>query len=109
MCQPMKMIRAIIRPEKETEVLTALERSGFSAMTKIDVLGRGRQRGIKIGSAKYDEISKLMMLLVVEDQDLERAMDIIKVSARTGNFGDGKLFITPVERVLTVRTGEEGL
>ena len=102
----MKMIRAIIRPEKESDVLTALERSGFSALTKWDVLGRGKQRGIKIGSARYEEISKLMLMLVVEDRDVERATDVIKISARTGNFGDGKIFVTPVEQVVTVRTGE---
>lgn len=105
----MKMIRAVIRPEREGEVATALERAGFSALTKMDVFGRGRQRGIKIGSARYDEIAKLMLMLVVEDKDAQRAVDIIKISARTGNFGDGKIFVTPVERVLTVRTGEETL
>lgn len=105
----MKMIRAVIRPEKETDVATALERAGFSAMTKADVYGRGKQRGIKIGSAKYEELAKLMLMLVVEDQDLERAIDIIKVSARTGNFGDGKIFVTPVEKVLTIRTGDAKL
>lgn len=109
MRKAMKMIRAIIRPEKETDVGTALERSGFSAMTKSDVFGRGKQRGIRIGSARYEEISKLLLMMVVEDHDLERALDIIKVSARTGNFGDGKIFVTPVERVLTIRTGEEVL
>lgn len=102
----MKMIRAVIRPEKETDVITALERSGFSAMTKMDVMGRGKQRGIKIGSAKYDEISKLMLMIVVEEKDLERAMDMIKISARTGNFGDGKIFVTDVEDSVTIRTGE---
>ena len=105
----MKMIRAVIRPERETEVTTALERAGFSAMTKLDVMGRGKQRGIKIGSAKYDEIAKLMFMLVVEDKDAERALDIIKISARTGNFGDGKLFVTPVEDVITIRTGDRTL
>jgi nitrogen regulatory protein PII 1 len=105
----MKMIRAVIRPDKEGDVLTALERSGFSALTKWDVLGRGRQRGIKIGSARYDEIAKLMLMLVVEDMDAERALDIIKISARTGNFGDGKIFVTPVERAVTIRTGERVL
>jgi len=105
----MKMIRAIIRPEKESDVLTALERSGFSAMTKIDVLGRGKQRGIKIGSARYEEIAKLMLMLVVEEKDVERAVDIIKISARTGNFGDGKIFVTPVEETITIRTGEKAL
>lgn len=105
----MKMIRAIIRPEKESGVLTALERSGFSAMTKIDVLGRGKQRGIKIGSARYEEIAKLMLMLVVEEKDVERAVDIIKISARTGNFGDGKIFVTPIEEAITIRTGEKAL
>lgn len=105
----MRMIRAIIRPEREAEVVTALERSGFAAMTKWDVLGRGRQRGIKIGSAKYEEIAKLLLMLVVEDEDVERAVDIIKISARTGNFGDGKIFVTPVEETHTIRTGEKVL
>ena len=105
----MKMIRAVIRPEREIEVVTALERSGFSALTKMDVLGRGKQRGIKIGSAKYDEIAKLMLMLVVEDKDVERAVDVIKISARTGNFGDGKIFVTPVEEAITIRTGEKVL
>ena len=104
-----KMIRAIIRPEKESDVISALEKAGFAAMTKADVYGRGKQKGIKIGSAKYEELSKLMLMLVVEDQDLERAIDIIKVSARTGNYGDGKIFVTPVEKVLTIRTGEATL
>ena len=102
----MKMIRAVVRREKENDIAQALERSGFSALTKIDVFGRGRQRGIKIGSAKYEEVAKLMLILVVEDKDFERAIDIIKTSARTGNVGDGKIFVTPVEQVLTVRTGE---
>lgn len=102
----MKMIRAIIRPEKEGDVITALERSGFSALTKSDVFGRGKQRGIRIGSAKYEEISKLMLMMVVEDKDVDRAVDIIKVSARTGNYGDGKIFVTEVEKAITVRTGE---
>ncbi len=105
----MKMIRAIVRREKENDIALALERAGFSALTKWDVLGRGRQRGIKIGSAKYEEVSKLLLMLAVEDKDLERAIDIIKISARTGNFGDGKIFVTPVEEAVTIRTGEKGL
>lgn len=105
----LKMIRVIIRPEKEGEVIAALERSGFSAMTKTDVLGRGKQRGIKIGSAKYEEIAKLMLMLVVEEKDVERALDIVKISARTGNFGDGKIFVTPVDDAITIRTGEKAL
>lgn len=102
----MKMIRAIVRREKENDVVLGLERAGFSAMTKMDVLGRGRQRGIKIGSARYEEIPKMLFLLAVDDQDLERALDVIKISARTGNFGDGKIFVTDVEKAVTVRTGE---
>jgi nitrogen regulatory protein PII 1 len=75
-------------------------------MTKSSVLGRGKQRGIKIGSARYDEIAKLLMMMVVEDKDMERAVDIVKTSARTGNYGDGKIFVTDVEQALTIRTGE---
>ena len=105
----MKMVQAIIRREKENDIAQSLERSGFSAMTKWDVLGRGKQRGIKIGSAKYEEMPKVMVMIVVEDKDLERAIDILKVSARTGNYGDGKVFVTEVEDVCTIRSGERTL
>ena len=105
----MKMIRAIIRPNKETEVIENLENEGFVSMSKMDVYGRGKQRGVTVGDVHYDELPKTMLLLVVEDQDVRKACEIIQKSARTGKPGDGKIFITPVESSYTVRTGEPGL
>jgi nitrogen regulatory protein PII 1 len=105
----MKMIRAIIRPNKEPKVVQALESEGFVAMTKMNVIGRGRQKGIRVGTVCYDEIPKVMLMLVVEDAMAPRAIDVIQNSARTGNIGDGKIFVTDVHEAYTVRTGEKGL
>jgi len=105
----MKMIRAIIRPERETEVLSHLEAEGFYAMTKVPVLGRGQQRGIQVGAVSYDELAKLMLILVVEDADCPRVVKAIEEGAHTGHPGDGKIFIQEVRQVCTVRTGTQGL
>jgi nitrogen regulatory protein PII 1 len=103
----MKMIRAIIRLEKEEQVVEALAKAGFPAMTKTDVTGRGRQQGIQVGSALYDELAKLQILLVVDDDKLESAVSTILDNAKTGNFGDGKVFVTNVENVYTIRTSKK--
>ncbi len=105
----MKMIRAIIRPNKEEKVMENLEKDGFVSLTKMNVFGRGKQKGIRVGTVCYDEIPKVMLMLVVEDGDVERAVNIIQNSARTGNIGDGKMFVTDVLEAYTVRTGEAGL
>lgn len=101
----MKMVRAVIRPEKEENVLKALDQAGFPAVTKMDVRGRGRQKGLKIGNVVYDEIVKIMILLVVEDSMADKAVSVISQSARTGNFGDGKIFVTSMTSSMTIRTG----
>lgn len=100
----MKMIQAIIRPEKEREVVDALEKTGFHAFTRLDVFGRGRQKGLIAGPVRYEELAKVYLMVVVEDQELERALSAVKISARTGNPGDGKIFITPIEEAYTIRT-----
>ena len=105
----MKMIRAIIRPNKETEVIEKLENEGFISMSKMEVYGRGKQRGITVGDVHYDELVKTMLMLVVEDDEAKKACELIQNTARTGHAGDGKIFITPVEDAYTVRTGEQGL
>ena len=105
----MKMIRAIIRPNKEYEVVENLEKEGFVSLTKMNVFGRGRQKGIRVGTVCYDEIPKVMLMLVVNDNDVQKVVNIIQNSARTGNIGDGKMFITDVLETYTVRTGEAGL
>ena len=105
----MKMIRAIIKPEKAEDVVDALEKEGFISLTKIDVFGRGKQKGIQIGSTVYDELPKVMLMIVVEDEQVENIVNVIGDSARTGNIGDGKIFITVVEETYTVRTGKREL
>jgi nitrogen regulatory protein PII 1 len=105
----MKMIRAIVRPEKEDAVVKSLEEAGFPALTKCDVLGRGKQKGLQIADSVYDELAKSYLLMVVEDAQLPRALEAIHGAARTGHFGDGKIFVTTVEQAYTIRTGKEGL
>lgn len=102
------MVRAIVRPEKTDEVLSALMDAGFPAVTKFNVAGRGKQRGIKIGEIHYDEIPKVMLICVVDDKDKEFVLKTIMESARTGAkgaFGDGKIFVSPVEEMYTISSG----
>ncbi len=106
--QIMLMIRAIVRPEKSDEVLAALMDAGFPAVTKYSVAGRGKQRGIKIGDVTYDEIPKTMLMMVVKDEDKDFVIQTVMDTARTagkGAFGDGKIFVSPVEEVYTVSSG----
>ncbi len=105
----MKMVRAIIRPEKAEKVVDALDEAGYVALTKMDVIGRGKQKGIQLETIYYDEIPKLMLMLVAEDKAIDQIVDIINENAFTGNIGDGKLFISPVEEAYTVRTRTKGL
>ncbi len=105
----MKMIRAFVRPEKEQEIVLALEGAGFPSLTKMPVFGRGKQKGLQVGPVHYDELPKTLLMMVIDDEEETRVIDIIKEKARTGFIGDGKIFISAVERAYTVRTGEEGL
>ena len=105
----MKMIRAIIRPEKAEEVVDALDDAGHVALTKMDVIGRGKQKGIQLESIYYDEIPKMMLMLVIEDSEINKIVDLISENAFTGNIGDGKLFVSPVDDAYTVRTRSKGL
>jgi len=105
----MKMIRAVIRPEAVDRVSDSLEAGGFTALTRIEVFGRGKQKGIKVGNVVYDNLPKTMLMLVVGDEDQEKAVNIIEESAKTGNIGDGKIFVTAVEEAYTIRTGQRGL
>lgn len=104
----MIMIRSIVRPEKVDDVLAALMEAGFPGVTKMSVVGRGKQRGIKIGEITYDEIPKELLLTVVKDQDKDFAIRTIIKAARTGEkgaFGDGKIFVVPVEEAYTISSG----
>jgi nitrogen regulatory protein PII 1 len=104
----MLMIRSIVRPEKVDAVLAALMDAGYPAVTKVSVVGRGKQRGIKIGEVTYDEIPKEMLITVVPDRDKDFVITTVIKVARTGekgSFGDGKIFVSPVEEVYTVSSG----
>ena len=102
----MKMIRAFIRPEKEQEVVQALEGAGFPSLTKMPVFGRGKQKGLQVGPIHYDELPKMLVMMVVNDSEVDRVVNLMIDKSKTGFVGDGKIFISPVEAAYTVRTGE---
>ena len=108
----MLLVRAIIRPEKTDEILDELMSAGFPAVTKMDVFGRGKQKGIVAGEVQYDEIPKVMLMFFIKDEDKDDMVKIIMRMAKTGgegNYGDGRIFISPVVDAYTVSTGKQGL
>ena len=106
----MKMIQAIIRPEKLDDVKKNLEENGFVPMTIIEVKGRGEQKGIKLEyrgtKMEVDLLPKVKLELVVNDEDADKIIAIVRGAARTGKVGDGKIFVLPVEMMCKVRTDE---
>ena len=108
----MKKIEAIIKPFKLDEVREALSDIGVSGLTVTEVKGFGRQKGHTelYRGAEYvvDFLPKVKVEIVVADSLLERAMEAIITAARTGKIGDGKIFVTGVEQVVRIRTGESG-
>ena len=97
----MVLVRSIIRPEKVENVLKAVSKAGFNAVTKMDVYGRGKQKGLQIGS-----------LMVVEEEKKDELIEVIMNAARTGengNSGDGRIFVTPVTEAYTISTKLKGL
>lgn len=105
----MKMIRAILRPDKVEEVINSLSDAGYVALTKMDVIGRGKQKGIQLDNIYYDELPKVMLMIVTPTEKIDDVVGIINEEAFTGNYGDGKIFISPVEEAYTVRTRSKGL
>jgi len=108
----MKKVEAIIRPERLEQVKRALEEKGFVAMTVSEVKGRGEQKGITLQfrgrTMDIDLLPKVKIEMVVKDDVVDAVVDTIVKAARTGRYGDGKIFVMPVEKVVRVRTGEEG-
>jgi nitrogen regulatory protein P-II 1 len=106
----MKMIKAIIKPERFEFVKKALEDKGFISMTISEVKGRGEQKGITLqyrgGLMTVDLLPKIQIEIVVKEKDVDILLAIITESARTGKIGDGKIFVIPVEKSLRIRTGE---
>lgn len=108
----MRKIEAIIKPAKLNVVKDALNEVGIKGMTVTEAKGFGRQKGKKeiIRGAEYkvDFLSKVKLEIVCKEEDTEKILDIIIANAKTGEIGDGKIFIYPVEEVVRIRTGERG-
>jgi nitrogen regulatory protein P-II 1 len=106
----MKMVQAVIRPEKTDAVMKNLEERGFIAITITEVKGRGEQKGITLEyrgkKMEVNLLPKVKLEVVVRDEDVEAVTGVIKAAAKTGKVGDGKIFILPVEKMLRVRTDE---
>jgi len=108
----MKKIEAIIKPFKLEEVKENLGLIGIHGMTVIEVKGFGRQKGHTelYRGAEYivDFLPKVKIEIVVRDEDLDKAVESIQSTAKTGRIGDGKIFVTDLEQVVRIRTGEAG-
>jgi len=106
----LKKIEALIRPERLDQVKKALEDKGVVGMTVFEVLGRGEQKGIKLQyrgrTMEVDLLPKLKLELFVSDEDVDPVMKTICEAGRTGKPGDGRIFVSPVEKSGKVRTGE---
>ena len=108
----MKMVQAVIRPEKTDAVMKNLEERGFIAITITEVKGRGEQKGITLEyrgkKMEVNLLPKVKLEVVVRDEDVEAVIGVIKSAAKTGKVGDGKIFVGPVDEAVRVRTGERG-
>ncbi len=108
----MKLITAVIKPFKVDDVKDALKASGIVGMTVGEVRGFGRQGGhtetYRGSEYKIDFVPKIQIELVVDDNAVDSTVDTIKSSASTGKIGDGKIWVTSVDRLIRIRTGEEG-
>ena len=109
----MKRVEAIIRPFKLDEVKIALVNAGVVGMTVSEVRGFGRQKGQteRYRGSEYtvEFLQKLKIEVVIEDDQVEAVVDQIMTAARTGEIGDGKIFISPVDQIVRIRTGERNL
>lgn len=109
----MKLVTAIVKPFMLEDIKAALEQIGVLGMTVSEVQGYGRQRGHTevYRGAEYsvDFVPKIRLEVVVDEEQVEKTIDTVVQAARTGKIGDGKVWVTPVETVVRVRTGERGL
>lgn len=105
----MILIQAIIRPEKILDVTEALAEAGIQALTKVPVIGRGQQNGLKVGDISYKDLPKEMVQTIVEEEMKEVAVKAIMDAARVGagNHGDGRVFVIPVTESYNIRTGDK--
>jgi nitrogen regulatory protein P-II 1 len=109
----MKKIEAIIRSEKLEDLREALDAKGTSAMTVTEVKGRGTQKGItlewRVGEYRVEFIPKVKVELVVDDKQVEMVIGVILSVCSSGKIGDGKIFVSPIEEVVRIRTKENGV
>ena len=109
----MKKVEAIIKPFKLDDVRESLSEIGITGMTATEVKGFGRQKGHTelYRGAEYvvDFLPKVKIDIVISDEQVDRCIEVITDAARTGKIGDGKIFVTSVEKVVRIRTGEEDL
>jgi len=107
----MQMIEAVIKPAKVDTIKAALSRLGILGVTAFEVKGFGRQKGHteRYRGARMDVgfVPKVMIKIAVRDEDLDKALDTIVSNARTGEVGDGKIFVYPITKSIRIRTGEE--
>ena len=107
----MKKIEAVIKPFKLEDVKDALTEAGITGMTVSDVKGYGRQQGHSelYRGAEYvvDFLPKIKIELIVAEDDVDSTIEVITGAAKTGKIGDGKIFVSPIERIVRIRTGEE--
>lgn len=108
----MKRIEAIIRPEKVTEVRQALEKVGFPGLNVSEVEGHGKQKGViqqwRGDTYRVQLLPKVRLEIVVSDKDVDKIIRAISETAKTGAVGDGKIFVSTVEEIVRIRTGETG-
>lgn len=108
----MQKVTAIIRPEKFEEIKSALEKKGYPGMSVTRIEGHGRQKGLtqQFRGRTYtiEMIPKLKLEIVAKDEDVKMIVKTIMEAARTGEIGDGKIFVSPVSEVYRIRTGESG-
>lgn len=108
----MTRIDAIVRPDKFDAVKRALDKAGYHGITATEVMGHGRQRGVtqvwRGGKYELDMLPKVMLMLVVPDRKAKRVALAVAKAARTGQIGDGKIFLSKVTGAIRVRTGESG-
>ncbi len=106
----MKKIEAIIKPDMFSYVKVALAKAGYPSLTAYDVKGRGKQSGIietvSGKTIRADILPKIKVEIIVEDKEVEEVTDIIMKTAGTGTIGDGKIFVSTVDEVIRIRTGE---
>lgn len=106
----MLLITAIVRPEKTYPVLNALAEAGYYGMSRWDIVGRGKEKGITVGEVNYEEMPKSLIYIVAAEADKDAIIDIIIENAQSGeggNAGDGRIFVSPITESYTISSSSK--